>query len=129
MANNEKRAAIYCRTACKNEHSIIAIEAQRETLQHLAQKCGCSVVGVYTDIGYSGNSLNRPGLVSLSADTNAGKIDIILAQRIDRVARDILLAYGWLDNLQQLGIEFIAADGTHDLTLAPIINTIKKRVS
>jgi site-specific DNA recombinase len=43
----------------------------------------------YDDGGFSGATTNRPALTSLLADAEAGKIDIIVVYKIDRLSRSI----------------------------------------
>lgn len=41
----------------------------------------------HDDGGYSGGSMERPGLQSLLADFNAGRIDVIVVYKVDRLTR------------------------------------------
>lgn len=43
----------------------------------------------YDDGGFSGGNMERPGLKRLLADINAGKIDIVLLYKIDRLTRSL----------------------------------------
>lgn len=49
---------------------------------------GGTVVGTYLDPGVSGYRRDRPGLKRLLADIRAGKIDIVVSEALDRLARD-----------------------------------------
>jgi site-specific DNA recombinase len=43
----------------------------------------------YDDGGFTGGNMNRPGLQQLKADIEAGKIDLVLFYKIDRLSRSI----------------------------------------
>ena len=43
----------------------------------------------YDDGGFSGGNMQRPGLQRLLADVAAGKVDIILLYKIDRLTRSL----------------------------------------
>ena len=49
-----------------------------------------SVYRVYTDAGYSGANMNRPGLQTMIADVESGKIDKVLVYKLDRLSRSQL---------------------------------------
>lgn len=44
----------------------------------------------YDDGGYSGGNLDRPALKRLLADIGAGKIDVVVVYKIDRLSRSLL---------------------------------------
>ena len=46
-------------------------------------------VGVFTDAAYTGATLNRPGILDLLALAEAGGIDVIVAEGLDRLSRDL----------------------------------------
>ena len=43
----------------------------------------------YDDGGYSGGTMDRPGLASLLADIEAGQIDVVVVYKIDRLTRSL----------------------------------------
>ena len=44
----------------------------------------------YDDGGWSGGNLERPALQRLVADIKAGKVDMVLLYKIDRLSRSLL---------------------------------------
>ena len=42
---------------------------------------------MYDDGGYSGGTMERPGLRQLLADIEAGLIDVVVVYKIDRLSR------------------------------------------
>ena len=58
----EKKVAIYCRVAGNGNAELkqIALEHQRQNLEHYAAKKGLTVVNCYEDVGYNGLNDDRP---------------------------------------------------------------------
>ena len=44
----------------------------------------------YDDGGFSGGNMNRPAMTRLKADIEAGKIDMVICYKIDRLSRSII---------------------------------------
>ena len=55
-----------------------------------ARKDGLQVPDRYDDGGVSGGTLERPALKRLLADVEAGKIDVVVVYKIDRLSRSML---------------------------------------
>jgi DNA invertase Pin-like site-specific DNA recombinase len=78
----ELRCAIYTRKSSEEglEQDFNSLQAQREACEAyvLSQRHeGWRVLpGRYDDGGYSGGSMERPGLTALLADVAAGRIDV-----------------------------------------------------
>lgn len=90
-----RRCAIYTRKSTEEglEQDFNSLDAQREACAAyiLSQKHeGWTLVdGAYDDGGYSGGSMERPGLKALLADVAAGKIDVIVVYKVDRLTRSL----------------------------------------
>ena len=81
------RVAIYARFSSDNQ-SDASIEDQVRICQSRAAKEGWAIYNIFTDHAISGASLKRPGIQSLMRDAFSGKVDIILAEALDRLSRD-----------------------------------------
>ena len=81
------RAAIYPRVSTQEQVNGYSINEQTERLSSYCAAMGWSVVGTYTDAGYSGGSLNRPGLQRMITDIEHGKIDKVVVYKLDRLSR------------------------------------------
>lgn len=81
------RVAIYARYSSENQRDA-SIEDQVAICREHAKREGWMVVETYTDRAISGASLMRPGIQALLTDTMNGKIDIVLAEALDRLSRD-----------------------------------------
>jgi site-specific DNA recombinase len=82
------RFAIYARFSSDNQREA-SIEDQVRVCKERAEKEGWDLTGVYTDHATSGASLVRPGIQSLMRDAMDGRIDIIVAEALDRLSRDL----------------------------------------
>ncbi|NKE48646.1 recombinase family protein [Roseomonas frigidaquae] len=82
------RVAIYARYSSDNQ-SEASIEDQVRICRQRAEKEGWAVVGIHTDYAISGSSLIlRPGVQTLIQEALAGRVDIVLAESLDRLSRD-----------------------------------------
>ena len=85
------KVAIYCRV----DHGSVAygqfaIEQQKRQLEQYAKNNGMCITGCYTDCGYSGSDLGRPGLAKLQKAWKAGRFDAVIVVKKDRLYRGIL---------------------------------------
>jgi DNA invertase Pin-like site-specific DNA recombinase len=78
-------------------------------LRELAARRGFEVVHEYTDVGVSGSKARRKGLDAMLADAHRRRFDIVLVAAFDRVARSVKHFLSAMDELNDLGIEFISA--------------------
>jgi DNA invertase Pin-like site-specific DNA recombinase len=99
-----KKAAIYARVSTPDQH----IETQLYQLRELAARRGFEVVHEYTDVG-SGSRARRAGLDALLADAYRRRFDLVLVSAFDRVARSVKHFLTVVDELNDLGIEFVSA--------------------
>ena len=81
------RVAIYARfsSALQREASI---EDQERLCRERAEREGWRVVEVFADRAISGASLLRPRLQDLMEAAQAGRVDIVIAEALDRLSRD-----------------------------------------
>jgi len=91
------RCAIYTRKSSEEglAQELNSLDAQREACESYVRSRkheGWQVLPqLYDDPGYSGGNMERPALVRLLADISAGKIDVVVVYRVDRLTR--ALAY------------------------------------
>ena len=99
-----QRAAIYARVSTPEQ----CLDNQLYDLRELAARRGYEVVHEYTDVG-SGTKTRRAGLDALLADAHRRRFDLILVGAFDRVARSVKHFLTVVDELGDLGIEFVSA--------------------
>src|SRR5947209_9247634 len=105
-----KRVALYLRVSTTEQSP----ESQLQDLRGLAEQRGLVIVGEYTDHGVSGAKANRPALDRLLADARRGQFDVLAIWAFDRLARSVSHLIRLLDELTELGVEFISFRETID---------------
>jgi site-specific DNA recombinase len=89
------RCAIYTRKSSEEglEQAFNSLHAQREACEAyiMSQRHeGWSVIpSPYDDGGFSGGTMDRPALKSLLGDITAGKVDVVVVYKIDRLTRSL----------------------------------------
>ena len=81
------KCAIYMRVGRADQLSRDVCDVQQETLINYAKKNRLEVVEKYSDVGFSGNDTNRPGLKAMTADYAAGKFEKILTVDMAQLSR------------------------------------------
>jgi DNA invertase Pin-like site-specific DNA recombinase len=110
------RCAIYTRKSTEDglEQEYNSLDAQYDACAAYAlsqRHEGWTVVkDRYDDGGFSGGNLERPGLKRLLADIEAGKVDIILLYKIDRLTRSLV------DILDRKGASFVSITQSFNTT-------------
>ncbi|MBX6322411.1 MAG: recombinase family protein, partial [Rhodospirillaceae bacterium] len=90
------RCAVYTRKSTEEglEQAFNSLDAQREACEAyiLSQKVEGWVLvpDRYDDGGYSGGTLERPALKRLLADIEAGRVDVVVVYKIDRLSRSLM---------------------------------------
>jgi site-specific DNA recombinase len=62
----------------------------------------------YDDGGFSGGTLERPALKRILADVKAGRIDVVVVHRIDRLSRSMLDFLNLIELFERLGVTFVS---------------------
>jgi site-specific DNA recombinase len=94
-AKKPQRCAVYTRVSTENglEQKFNSLHAQREAAQAYiksqAHEGWKLIRDHYDDGGFSGGSLDRPGLQKLLADIRERRIDIVVVYKIDRLPRSV----------------------------------------
>ena len=96
--------AIYTRQSVDKADSI-SVTAQ-------ADFCRKEVVDypikVYTDKGYSGKNIDRPGFKELLADIEAGAVRRVIVYRLDRISRSVLDFANIIEIFQKKNVSFVS---------------------
>jgi DNA invertase Pin-like site-specific DNA recombinase len=99
-----KRAALYLRVSTVDQHP----ETQGIELRQFAKQRGYDIVQEYVDHGVSGTKVRRPALDQLLKDANRRRFDVVLVWSSDRLARSTKHFLQVLDELNELGIQFLS---------------------
>jgi predicted site-specific integrase-resolvase len=109
-----KRCAVYCRVSTDErlDQEFNSIDAQKEAgLASIASQRAEGWIAVpddYIDPGFSGGNLERPGLKRLLADIEAGKIDIVVVYKIDRLTRSLTDFSRLIEVFERNKVSFVA---------------------
>ena len=108
------RCAIYTRKSSEEglEQDFNSLHAQREASEAFikSQKHeGWQLVKTsYDDGGYSGGTMNRPALQLLMQDIEAGKIDVIVVYKVDRLSRSLHDFAKMVEVFDKRGVSFVS---------------------
>jgi site-specific DNA recombinase len=83
-----KRIAIYRRKST-DKQSASSLDDQLRLCRALAERNGWPVVAVYEDDAQSGALKVRKGYLTMVTDALAGKFDLVVAESLDRLNRDL----------------------------------------
>lgn len=98
MAGGRKilRAAAYVRKSTEDglDQEYNSLDCQRDAIESYVRSQmanGWTLIDkLYSDPGYSGGNLDRPGVQELIKDVKAGLIDIVVVYKLDRLSRSIM---------------------------------------
>ncbi len=101
------RSAVYVRVSTKRQAQAQTIEQQLERLQAVIASRGGHLGPdqIFRDEGYSGATLNRPGLDRLREQVAAAEIDQVLITSPDRLARNYVHQMVLLDEFERFGCQ------------------------
>src|SRR5215813_6018576 len=108
------RCAIYTRksTEYNLELAFNSLDAQREAceayIKSQAHDGWRMIPGRYDDGAFSGASLDRPALQQLLAEVRAGKIDIVLVYKVDRLTRSLADFAKLIELFDAHGVSFVS---------------------
>jgi DNA invertase Pin-like site-specific DNA recombinase len=89
------RCAVYTRKSSEEglEQSFNSLDAQREAchayIMSQRQEGWRAIDAQYDDGGYSGGTMERPGVRRLFDDIRGGKVDVIVVYKVDRLTRSL----------------------------------------
>lgn len=86
------RVAVYIRWSTEEQTEGTTLEVQREACEHyvMAQGWQFRPKLVFIDDGYSGGSLDRPGLTQLRQAVRDGQVTCVVVFKLDRLSRSVL---------------------------------------
>jgi DNA invertase Pin-like site-specific DNA recombinase len=108
------RCAIYTRKSTEEglEQDFNSLDAQREACTAFIQSQkheGWTVLPTqYDDGGYSGGTLERPALQRLLNDIEAGRIDVVVVYKVDRLTRALSDFAKLVDVFDRRGVSFVS---------------------
>lgn len=108
------RCAVYTRKSTEEglDQEYNSIDAQRDAghayIASQRAEGWIPVADDYDDPAYSGGNMDRPALKRLMADIEAGKIDIVVVYKIDRLTRSLADFSKMVEVFERYGVSFVS---------------------
>lgn len=100
------KVAIYARVSTTDQDCGIQLAG----LKQYVQARNWELIEEFVDTGYSGRKASRPAMDKLMLLARKRGIDVICCTKMDRFGRSVLNLKNSIDELQRLGVRFIAVD-------------------
>ena len=116
------RCAIYTRKSTEEglEQGFNSLHAQREACEaYVLSQAGegwQALPREYDDGGFSGGSMDRPGLKQLMADIARGEIDIVVVYKVDRLTRSLPDFAKMVEAFDARGVSFVSVTQAFNTT-------------
>jgi site-specific DNA recombinase len=116
------RCAIYTRKSSEEglDQSFNSLHAQREACEaYVLSQAGegwGALREAYDDGGFSGGSMVRPGLAKLLADIAAGKVDVVVVYKVDRLTRSLADFAKIVEAFDARGVSFVSVTQAFNTT-------------
>jgi site-specific DNA recombinase len=116
------RCAVYTRKSSEEglEMEFNSLEAQREACEaYIISQRGEGWILVpdrYDDGGVSGGTLDRPALKRLLTDVEAGRIDIVVVYKVDRLSRSLLGFHKLIEMFERRKTTFVSITQSFNTT-------------
>ena len=81
------RVALYPRVSGHEQEDNYSIPEQIKRMTAYCEARGWMVYKIYTDSGFTGSNLDRPGLQMMIKDAETKKFDMVLVYKLDRLSR------------------------------------------
>jgi site-specific DNA recombinase len=121
-ATKTLRCAIYTRKSSEEglDQEFNSLDAQREACEaYIKSQAGEGwehVDSLYDDGGFSGGSMERPGLQKLLADTRKNRIDVIVVYKVDRLTRSLTDFSKIVDTFESNKVSFVSVTQAFNTT-------------
>jgi site-specific DNA recombinase len=116
------RCVIYTRKSSDEglEQSFNSLDAQREAcgayILSQASEGWSALPDIYDDGGLSGGTLERPALKRLLAEVAAGRVDIIVVYKVDRLTRSLFDFAKLVETFDAAGTSFVSVTQSFNTT-------------
>jgi DNA invertase Pin-like site-specific DNA recombinase len=116
------RCGIYTRKSTEEglDQEFNSLDAQREACEaYVRSQAGegwRALPARYDDGGFSGGNLDRPAMQRLLADIDAGKVDVIVVYKVDRLTRSLMDFAKIVERLDARGVSFVSVTQAFNTT-------------
>jgi site-specific DNA recombinase len=122
LPQQKLRCAVYTRKSSEEglEMEFNSLDAQREACEaYVASQRAEGWILVpdrYDDGGFSGGTLERPALKRLRSDIEAGKVDVVVVYKIDRLSRSLMDFSRLVEVFDQHKVTFVSVTQSFNTT-------------
>ena len=81
------RVGLYPRVSGHEQEDNYSIPEQIDRMKKYCESRDWMVYKIYTDSGFTGSNMDRPGLQEMIKDVENGKLDMVLVYKLDRLSR------------------------------------------
>lgn len=116
-----KKCAIYSRvsTSMQAEVEYNSCEAQRDKiLSYVKSQEDLELFKEYSDPGFTGSDMDRPGLTELLRDISEKRVDMVLTYKIDRLTRSSKDFYTLIEFFEKYGVSYVSVSERFDTSSA-----------
>jgi len=113
-------AAIYVRVSTQEQaQQGFSLDAQQEALENYAKALGYEIYKIFRDEGKSAKDIkHRPEMVQMLEDAQNKKFSAIFIYKLDRFSRSLKDLILTIDQLKELGIDFVSLQDKIETTSA-----------
>lgn len=113
------RAGIYVRVSTDEQRDYgYSIDNQIRNLEEYCHKNNYEIIGIYNDAGHSGKNLFRPAMQKMLEDIKNGKIDKLVAIKVDRLTRNGYDGYWLLNYCEEHNVKIELSLEPYDVSTA-----------
>ena len=107
----KRKAFGYIRVSGQGQVEGDGLDRQEEAIRRYAKVNGIKVVEIFREKGVSGTIENRPALAELmlSLETNGHGVKAVVIEKLDRLARDLMVQEAIIRDFQRHGFHLISA--------------------
>ena len=112
-----QKCAVYTRVSTDNqaEKEFNSCEAQQEKINSfIKSQENMEVFKYYSDPGFTGANINRPGLNKILQDIKQGNINLVISYKIDRLTRSPRDFYQLVEIFEKYEVDFISVTERFD---------------
>jgi DNA invertase Pin-like site-specific DNA recombinase len=105
------KAFAYLRVSGQGQIEGDGFTRQTEAIEAYAKANGYEIAGFYRDEGVSGTLADRPALAEMmvSLEKNGHGVKTVIVERVDRLARDLMIQETLLDDFKRAGFSILSA--------------------
>ena len=113
----QRRAVAYVRVSSEEQVEGYSLAAQERAVRAYCEAHGWDLLTIYPDEGKSAwtdDIAKRPAFARMLADAEAGAFDVLIVHKLDRFARNVMVALETLHQLEANDVGFVSLSESMD---------------